>query len=132
MAKNSNQQRALAALIESSSIREASIKSGIGETTFYRFLKDAEFLKQYRQARRAMVENAITQAQAATNEAVETLKRNLNCEQPSVEIRAAALILDSAIKGVELIDVIERLEILENELEKQNGQITSPNNRKRF
>ncbi len=120
MAKQTNKEKALIALIDSASIREAAQKSGLSEETLYRYLKDKEFLSEYRNARRACVENAITQIQQATSEAVETLKKNLHCENPAVEIRAAQIILDNAIKGVELIDVIERLEILENAVEAEN------------
>jgi AcrR family transcriptional regulator len=120
MAKQTNKEKALIALIDSASIREAAQKSGLSEETLYRYLKDKEFIAEYRQARRATVENAITQIQQATGEAVETLKKNLHCENPAAEIRAAQIILDNAIKGVELIDVIERLENLENAIEEQN------------
>jgi AcrR family transcriptional regulator len=120
MAKQTNKEKALVALIDSASIREAAQKSGLSEETLYRYLKEKEFIAEYRQARRATVENAITQIQQATGEAVETLKKNLHCENPAAEIRAAQIILDNAIKGVELIDVIERLENLENVIEEQN------------
>lgn len=114
MAKENKQEKCLLALLETSSIREASAKSGIGEATFYRYLNDKEFLSEYRSARRQTVESAITQIQKATAEAVETLKRNLHCENAAVEVRCAQIILETAVKGVELIDVIERLEVLEN------------------
>lgn len=114
MPKQTNKEKALIALLESQSIVEASIKSGLSQETLYRYLRDKDFLKDYRAARRATVENAITQIQRATAEAVETLQRNLHCENPAVEVRAAQIILETAVKGVELVDVIERLEILEN------------------
>lgn len=120
MPKQTNKEKALTALIHSPSVREAAQISGLSEETLYRYLREKEFIAEYRQARRATVENAITQIQQATGEAVETLKKNLHCENPAAEIRAAQIILDNAIKGVELIDVIERLEILENAVETQN------------
>lgn len=89
----------------------------MSEETLYRYLRDKAFLKDYRSARRAPVESAITQIQKATAEAVEALQRNLHCENPSVEVRAAQIILENAVKGLELIDVIERLEISENAVE---------------
>jgi hypothetical protein len=92
----------------------------LSEETLYRYLKEKDFIAEYRQARRATVENAITQIQQATGEAVETLKKNLHCENPAAEIRAVQIILDNAIKGVELIDILERVEILESELENKN------------
>lgn len=120
MPKQTNKEKALIALLETASIVEASAVCGLSQETLYRYLRDKDFLKDYRDARRATVESAITQIQNATSEAVETLKKNLHCENPASEIRAAQIILDNAIKGVELIDVIERLEILENAVEGKN------------
>ncbi len=120
MPKQTNKEKALSALVNSPSIREASRASGLSEETLYRFLKDKEFLAEYRSARRATVENAITQIQNATSEAVETLQRNLRCENPAAEIRAAQIILDNALKGVELVDILERLEQIENAVEAEN------------
>jgi AcrR family transcriptional regulator len=119
MAKQTNKEKAIAALINAPSIREAARQCGLSEETLYRYLKDKEFVSEYRQARRATVENAITQIQQATSEAVETLKKNLHCENPAAEIRAAQIILENSIKGVETIDVLERLERLEDEYQKQ-------------
>ncbi len=130
MPKQTNKEKALTALLNSPSIREASKQSGLSEETIYRFLKEKDFLSEYRNARRATVENAITQIQTATSEAVETLKKNLHCENPAVEIRAAQIILDNAIKGVELVDVMERLEILEDEHQKQIEEAAKDNSRR--
>jgi hypothetical protein len=66
-----------------------------------------------------VVERAVAELQAACGEAVETLKRNLTCENPAVEIRAAQIILEQGIKGVELMDLQERVERLEAMLETQ-------------
>lgn len=117
MPKQSNKEKAIIALLETSSIVEAASKSGLSQETIYRYLRDKEFLKEYRSARRQIVENSIGQIQAATVEAVETLQRNLHCENPAVEVRAAQVILETSFKGTELLDVLERLEILESELE---------------
>ncbi len=119
MTKRTNKDRALIALLECNSIRDAAKACRLSEETLYRYLRDADFLRNYRDARRQTVENAISKLQAATAEAVETLERNLHCENPAVEVRTAQIILENAIKGVELIDVIERLEKLENEHQKQ-------------
>jgi hypothetical protein len=43
----------------------------------------------------------------------ETLERNLTCGHPGSEIRAALGILDNAVKAVELMDVVERVDQLE-------------------
>ena len=120
MPKTTNKEKALAALLECASIAEAAKSCGLSQETIYRYLREKEFVSDYRAARRQVVENSITQLQRATSEAVETLRRNLSCESPQAEIRAAQIILENAVKGVELIDVIERLEILENAVESES------------
>ena len=119
MTKRTNKDRALIALLGCNSIRDAAKACRLSEETLYRYSRDDDFVRDYREARRQTVENAISKLQSATGEAVETLERNLHCENPAVEVRTAQIILENAIKGVELIDVIERLERLENEHQKQ-------------
>jgi AcrR family transcriptional regulator len=119
MPKEANKERLLIALIETSSIREAAKKSGIGEATIYRFLQDKEFLAEYRNARRQTVEAAISQLQNAAGAAVETLKSNLHCENPAISVRASQIILDFAFKGLETTDILLRLEEIEREHFKQ-------------
>ncbi len=113
------QEAAIAALLSTSVMKDAAAQVGISDVTLWRWLQLPEFEAAYRAARRQVVERAITELQAATGEAVETLKRNLHCEQASVEIRAAQIILEQAVKGVELIDLQERVERLESLLDEQ-------------
>jgi hypothetical protein len=79
-------------------------------------MKQPEFRAKLRDARRAVVEGAIGRLQAAATEAVDTLRRNLTCGTPSVEVRAATAILDQAVRAVELWDLAERLDRLEARL----------------
>lgn len=120
MPKITNKEKALAAMLECSSIADAAKKCELSQETLFRYLKEKEFVTDYRNARRQVVENSITQLQQASGEAVETLRRNLSCSSPQAEIRAAQIILESAVKGVELIDIIERLENIENAVEAEN------------
>ena len=108
-----NRDKALAALMVTRTVREASDLSGLGERTIYRYLADPTFQSEYRAARRSAVEHTIAAIQAAASDAVETLVRNLHCEQPAVEVRAAAILIDAAIRGVEIMDFGERLMRLE-------------------
>jgi hypothetical protein len=55
----------------------------------------------------------VAQLQQATGEAVAALRRNLTCGTPAAEIAAAKAIIDQSVKGVELIDLAERVEALE-------------------
>jgi AcrR family transcriptional regulator len=132
MPKENNKEKILVALIETSSIREASQKSGIGEATIYRYLQDKEFLAEYRNARRQTVESAIAQMQNSASEAVERLKELQYCENPAVAARCAQIIFENAVRGLETTDILERLETLENEHKKQIEKDGKPNNKRRF
>ena len=116
---NRKQEQAIAALLSASSIKAAADVCGMAEITLWRWLQLPDFQTAYRAARRQVVERAVSELQAACGEAVETLKRNLHCENPAVEIRAARIILEQGIKGVELMDLQERVERLEAMLETQ-------------
>jgi hypothetical protein len=107
------QEKAIAALLSTRTIGEAAKTCGVNDATMWRWLQLPDFAAAYRAARRQVVERAVSELQAACGEAVETLKRNLHCENAAVEIRAAQIILEQAIKGVELMDLQERIERLE-------------------
>jgi AcrR family transcriptional regulator len=122
MPKETNKEKLLIALIETSSIREAAKKSGIGEATIYRYLQDKDFLAEYRNARRQTVESAIAQMQNAASEAVERLKELQYCENPAVAARCAQIIFENSIKGLETTDILQRLETLENEYQAKTNK----------
>ena len=132
MPKETNKEKVLSALIETSSVREAAKVSGISEATIYNYLRDPEFKNTYRDARRQTVESAIAQMQNAASEAVERLKELQHCENPAVAARCAQIIFENSVKGMETTDILERLEKIENEHQKQIEQTAKPNNRRRF
>jgi DNA-binding MurR/RpiR family transcriptional regulator len=113
------QDDAIAALLSTSSIKDAAKACGVSDASLWRWLQLPGFQTAYRAARRKVVERAVSELQGACGEAVETLKRNLTCENPGIEIRAAQIVLEQAIKGVELIELTERIERLETMLESQ-------------
>jgi len=101
------------ALLAHSTIREAAAACGVAESTLGRWVRLPEFQARYREARRAAVEQAVGELQRLTTAAAQTLHRNLTCGVPSAEIRAALGILDQGFKGVELLELEERLASLE-------------------
>ena len=114
--KNHRQQTALAALIGSVTLDEASSRSGVSRRTLERWLsEDSEFVDQLRAARARVVETSISRLQDACSAAVDTLKRNLECGSPGVEVRAAVAILEHSIRAIELYDIESRLRALEAE-----------------
>jgi hypothetical protein len=107
------QEAAITALLTEKTHVEAAKKAGIGEATLRRYLTQPEFVAAYRQARRAIVEDAVTALQKAATAAVKTLERNLDCGNLVVETRAAQLVLEQAFRGAELLDLAQRIEELE-------------------
>ena len=110
------QDRAIIALLAEPTLEAAAAHAEVGSATLWRWMQQPEFKSRLRAARRAVVEGAIGRLQAAATAAVETLQRNLTCGTPSVEVRAAATMLDQAIKAVEMFDLAQRVEHLEARL----------------
>ncbi|MEM6531682.1 MAG: hypothetical protein AAF654_03625 [Myxococcota bacterium] len=108
------QERVIAALLTAGSMREAAEEAKISPTTLSRWLKDEQFVRAYRAARRRIVEHALAELQAAAKEAVATLCRNMASGVPHVEVSAARAVLSNAMNAVELVDLQERLERLEH------------------
>jgi phage terminase small subunit len=95
------QEQVITALVTCPSITEAAAQCGLAEVTLRRWLKQGPFQAAYREARRAVVQQAITQVQQATGEAVETLRSVMqDSEAPaSARVSAAKAVLETAIKG---------------------------------
>jgi hypothetical protein len=110
------QEQSITALLVQGSLQAAAEASGVHEKTLRRWLRDdAVFQMAYREARRAVVQQAIVQVQRATGEAVETLRAVMqDSEAPaSAKVSAAKTILETAVKAVELEDLEARIVALE-------------------
>lgn len=110
------QERTIDALLNCKTGKDAALKAGVSERTLRYWMKQRAFLRAYRDARRQLVEHSVSRLQKASAKAVATLVKNLRCGRPGDEIRAAALILEHGARGVELIDLEERLSELESRL----------------
>ena len=107
------QEKLIALLLTEKTIDEACKKAGVNVTTYWRWMQNEGFLRHYRKARRGILENTVAKLQSVTYQAIETLERNLNCESPGAEIRAAQIILEQSIKGLETLDIENRIEMVE-------------------
>ncbi len=106
-------EAAITALLASPTMEEAAQQAGIAPATLRRWLAEDGFQQRYRDARRQVVEHAVSGLQRAAGAAVEALERNLTCGVPAAEIAAAKAILDQSFKGMEVLDLAERIEQLE-------------------
>jgi len=114
------QERLISFLLSDRTAEEACQRAGVAFTTYWRWMRHPEFLREYRNARKGVLENTVGRLQAVVHIAIDTLERNLNCENPSVETRAASIVVTQAIRGLEILDVENRLAALEALIEKNN------------
>lgn len=103
----------VAALLTEPTQEAAALKAGVSDRTARKWMRRPEFVSAYRAARRRLVELAIGKIQRATAEAAETLTASLKAPRASSRIRAADLILTRAERGMEMLDLAERVEALE-------------------
>lgn len=110
------QSNALEALLVAGSIGKAAAACDVPERTLRHWLRnDPAFIEAYRTARREGVQQAIARLQSASGSAVDVLLSLMKSTKaaPATRLAAAAKVLELAHKGVELDDVIARLEALE-------------------
>jgi hypothetical protein len=106
-------EAAIAALLSAGTIEQAAQIAGISGKTLHNWMAQADFASEYRRARQQVVEAAIGSMQAASLEAVDALRRNLNCGRPASEIAAANSLLERSTAAIEQFDILGRLEALE-------------------
>lgn len=104
------QERLLLALLIEPTHEAAAAKAGISPATLRRWLRQPEFIRAYRVARRQLVETAIGKLQQASSEAVDTLRDALTSDHPGTRVKAAVAILDRAYHGTEMLDLVAQVE----------------------
>ena len=110
------QNRVITALLTSPSITEAAQISGIPERTIFHWLNEAGFKAAYQAAKREAFNQSLARLQQASSGAVTVLASVMidPHERGSIRVSAAKIILEFAIKSVEIEDLQTRLEVLES------------------
>jgi hypothetical protein len=121
------QEAAIAALLTEKTIEEAAVKAGVAYRTLKTWLRQPDFRRDYREARRRVLDDAVALLQRSCTEAAETLARNLNCGKPEAENRAAVAVLDQAFRGLEALDLVAEVEELKRMLADANDGTESGN-----
>jgi hypothetical protein len=117
---------AIAALLTAPTIEAAATAVGVSERSVRNWLREPAFARQFREARRQLVETAIARLQSVSSQAVDALKRNLTCGAAGQEIRAALGILEHSIMAVETLDLVQQIEELQRDFEElKNGHRNS-------
>lgn len=120
--KKERQDKALLALLNSTTRTEAAKKAGITDNTLRSYLNDPEFRKRYDTARTMALKEttALIQAnmQPAAMALVEICRDKKANEQSRVS--AARSLLEYGVKLSELTDIYSRIEALENVEDKED------------
>ena len=108
-------EQAIKALLENDTHADAAKAAGIAEATLWRWLKEPEFKEAFRSAKLRVLEEAITKLQKASGQAISALLAIvLNDQAPaSARVSGAKIILETAVKTVEIEDIQVRLTALE-------------------
>jgi hypothetical protein len=109
------QDEVIAALLVSPSQDAAAQQCGINTSTLGRWQKDPGFQAAYREAKRGLVVHATTLLQRMASAAVGTLGAIMvdKTAPASSRVAAARTVLELSLRGVELDDLLTRLETLE-------------------
>jgi hypothetical protein len=110
---------AIAALLTQRNVEEAAAAVHISPKTLLRWMREPEFDRAFRAARRATFSQSVARLQQAAPAAVTTLLKTLvdPAAPASVRVRAAECIMNHAIKAIELEDIEGRLAELERAAE---------------
>ena len=108
-------EQAIAALLTQRNIEEAAKSIGIGANTLRRWMKEPEFNRAYREARRQAFGQSIARLQQATSAAAATLMKIMVDQNApaSTRVRAADSIFNHAAKAIEIEDIDARVTELE-------------------
>ena len=112
---NRKQEQAISGLLTMRTMAEAAIMAGVGESTLRRWLKNRNFVEEYRIARRQCVAVALNNLGRVCSQAVHTLEEVMSNADatPSSRVSAAKAALDVVIKVCEQEDLEQRIATLE-------------------
>ena len=118
----SKKDRALAALLTSSTQHEAAAKCGLSDRTLRMYLQDDDFVREYDLRRQELIRAATAQLQQSLSVAVAALRDILQDDETSTTARIAAakVLLEHGLKYSELYDLFRRLQAVEATLQQSD------------
>lgn len=125
MARKSQLERkgeeVIAALLSCGTLCAAAERAGVSESSIARWLREPEFNRAYREARRAALEVSLHAVARASTTAIATLLLIMKDADSSAGARvsAAGKILDLAMRFLEVDDIEARLDAVEAAQERE-------------
>ena len=113
------EQEAIVALLTHRTIEEAARSIGVDPKTLLRWMKEPDFDKAYRAAKRAAFGQSIARLHHLSSAAVSTLGKVMldSATPPATKVRAADSILNHTAKAIEIEDIEARVTELERAAE---------------
>jgi hypothetical protein len=111
------QEAAIVALMTEATVEQAAAKAGVGYRTLKGWLALPDFRDAYRAAQKQVIEAAVNRLRNTLDKAAEALERNLTCDRPATQVRAAIAVFDTLFKGVDHLELVGRIEALEQQAE---------------
>jgi len=111
------QEQFIVALMSSPTLEAAAKQTGINPVTAWRWMKLPAFQAAYLASKRDLVQHSITLLQKFSTTAVSTLAQVMtDAKAPaSSRVAAAKVVLEMALRGVELEDLAVRIHALEEQ-----------------
>lgn len=112
---SAKKEKAIIALLQNPTVRDAAEQLQIAERTLWRWLQEEPFRQCYLSARREAFSQAMSLLQQYIGEAVNVLRKVMNNQDTtdSAKVNAAKAIIETGFKAVELVDLESRITELE-------------------
>ena len=117
-----SKEKALAALLTSTTRKEAAEKAGISYRTIRTYLQDAEFAAEYQQRKGEIVDDAARRLTNAMQKAIGVLENATDGKRTTAAaLKASKLVLEYSARFITISDIMARLDAME-EQEKQRAE----------
>jgi hypothetical protein len=119
-----NSEKVIVTLLNESSISRAANKLKVDESTIFRMMQNPEFMSAYNDAKRRMLDNTLNAIQAASGEALETIKSIMNDSSSprAIRLSAAKTILELSFRAFESQQMEQRISEIESTLTNKSNQ----------
>ena len=111
-----SKEKALAALLTSTTRKEAAEKAGISYRTIRTYLQDAEFAAEYQQRKGEIVDDAARRLTNAMQKAIGVLEDATDGKKvKDAALKASKLVLEYSARFITISDIMARLDAMEEQ-----------------
>ncbi len=113
--KHNKTEKIISALLSYSTVKEAAKYLKMAESTLYNYLKDENFKEKYNEAKTATLSQTTGYLQSNMAKATENIVKLIDDKKtpPQTRLNASRTVLEYGIKLTESIDILPRIELLE-------------------